>query len=288
MKAVFCIITLCSCLAFPKVFGQGTAAPIVKINPSTDVPNPYWGNDEQHGDGMIGWTFQLLVPFTITKVGWYNEDTNNGLSRAFQVGLWQGQGSDADPGTPHNFIFSSLIGDPTNGLIIPAGTNALHLGVWRVVELAKPLTLQPGFYELGGIDTSTTTDVIKYVSAGNPGISPLTPPGSPLVIGLFFYAFPGGPTNLIPMKYYYLWWGLELGPMIFGTNPPSTGSDLSIRPLILNGPQGSGPGVLLMWPTGTLQQADVVTGPYSQVTNAVSPYIIPPNLSARKFYRFDP
>jgi len=270
--------------------GESTAlasAAIIKINPSTDVPNPYSGTDEQHGNGMIGWTFQLLVPFTVTQVGWYDQDTTNGLSRAFQVGLWEGQGSDTDPGTPHSIISSSLIGDPNNGLIIPAGTNASLLGVWRVVDLAKPLTLQPGFYELGGLDTYTTTDVIKFVWAGNPGNSPLPPPGSPLVIGAFFYAFPGSqaPAPFGPATVYYLWWGLELGPMLFGTNAPSTGSGLTMRLFPFNGPPS--PGVLLTWPTGTLRQADIVTGPYTAVTNAASPYLIR-SLSLGKFYRLGP
>lgn len=262
------------------------APPIIQINPSTDVPNPYWGFDEQHGDGMIGWTFQLLVPFTVTQVGWYDKNTTNGLSRAFQVGLWKGLGSDADPGTPHSIVSSSLIGDPTNGLIIPAGTNASLLGVWRGVDV-EPLTLQPGFYELGGLDTSETTDVIEYVEAGNPGLSDLPPPGSPLVIGAFFYAFSWVHTNFgpAPPSDYYLLWGLELGPMLFGTNAPPTGSGLSIRVFPFSPPRSAG--VLLTWPTGTLEQADVATGPYTAVTNAASPCIIP-SLSLRKFYRLGP
>ena len=269
------------------IFGLLTAsfvaAPIININPSTDVPNPYWGFNEQHGNGMVGWTFQLLVPFTVTQVGWYNKDITNGLSRAFQVGLWQGQGSDTDPGTPHSIVSASLIGDPYDGLIIPDGTNASLLGVWRVVDV-EPFTLQPGFYELGGLDTSTTADVIKYVQGGNPGLSDLPPPGSPLVIGSFFYASPGVQTYFGPAQPsdYYAYWGLELGPMLFGTNAPS-GSGLSIRVFRFSPPRPAG--VLLTWPTGTLEQADEVTGPYTAVANAAAPCFIVPSLSGRKFYR---
>src|SRR5689334_9537165 len=61
------------------------ATPIININPSTDVPTPYWGFDEGHGNGMVGWSFQTLEPFIITQVGWYDE-TGDGLSRPFQVG----------------------------------------------------------------------------------------------------------------------------------------------------------------------------------------------------------
>jgi len=259
------------------------AVPIVKINPSTDFTF-----DEGHGDGMVGWSFQLIEPFTITQVGWYATNAN-GLSRPFQVGLWEGGAA------------GSLIGDPTNGLIIPAGTNATLLGPWRVVDLAEPLVLQRGFYDIGGWDTSATTDLIKYVSEVSPGFQPHAPPGSPVLIGPFFYgampSLPGFPPKFGPPTNYYLWWGLELGPMLFGTNGPgvSTGSGLSISHLRLAGELGPGTLLMLTWPTGMLQQADFVTGPYTTVTNGASPYIVPPqpplfppSPSFRKFYRLGP
>ncbi len=44
--------------------------------------------------------------------------------------------------------------------------------------------------------------------------------------------------------------------------------------------------VTLEWATGTLQQADAVTGPYTNVPGAVTPYEVPPDdIAARKFYR---
>jgi hypothetical protein len=174
--------------------------------------------------------------------------------------------------------------------VIPAGTNASLVGVWRVVDLTEPPTLQPGFYQLGGLDSLATADVIEYVSAGPPWDCTLTPPGSPLVIGSFFYArLPGNRTNFYPTTSYYAAWGLELGPMLFGTKaaPPSPGSGLSIRLLRL----GSGPfgeDVLLMtWSAGTLQQADAVTGPNTATTNAASPYIFLTS-PRQKFYRSGP
>jgi hypothetical protein len=45
--------------------------------------------------------------------------------------------------------------------------------------------------------------------------------------------------------------------------------------------------VLLTWPAGTLQQADLVTGPYTALTNAASPYVLQ-NSSLQKFYRLGP
>jgi hypothetical protein len=278
MKALHCTVRAVmgiltgTCLCQQSIASDAVA--IVNINPSTNFTF-----DETHGDGMVGWSFQLLEPFTVTRVGWYAENPN-GLSRPFQVGLWPGL--------------------PANGLSIPAGTNATRLGPWRVVDLAEPLLLQPGLYILGGLDTAATTDVIKYVAAGDPGYQRVLPPGSPVLIGLFFYgamSLPGVPAEFGPPTEWYLWWGLELGPMLFGTNGPaiSTRSGLSISPLALvpflapgPGPGGPPPPLLILtWPTGTLQQADEVTGPYVTVTNGASPYVIP-TLSPEKFYRLGP
>jgi hypothetical protein len=265
---------------------QGSIAsevvPIVNIDPSSDFTF-----DEGHGDAMVGWSFQLLVPFTVTKVGWYDEGSN-GLSRPFQVGLWGELGG------------LSMIGDLNNGLIIPAGTNATLSGTWRVVDLAEPLLLPPGSYILGGLDTSTTRDVIKYVAAGDPGYQSVVPPGCPVVIGQFFYGqmeTPGVPPKFGPPTSYYLWWGLELGPMLFGTNGPatSTGFGLSVTTRTLPAPlhpvglfvPPPPPFLILTWLTGTLLQADTITGPYVTVTNGASPYVIQAT-SARKLYRLGP
>lgn len=161
---------------------------------------------------MVGWDFSLLQPITVTQVGWY-DDGENGLSRDFQVGLW---GS------------TQLLGDPDSGLIIPAGTNAALNGSWRVVDLSTPLDLQPGYYTLGGLDSVTTPDVIKYFLTTNfPGESDPTLTGSRLTIGGFFY---GGITQVFePPGFHrptirYLTYGLEMGPMLFFNVPePGTG-----------------------------------------------------------------
>jgi hypothetical protein len=49
-------------------------------------------------------------------------------------------------------------------------------------------------------------------------------------------------------------------------------------------PSFSGGNHTLTWPAGTLQQADEVTGPYTDVSGAMSPYTITP-AEAKKFYR---
>ena len=41
----------------------------------------------------------------------------------------------------------------------------------------------------------------------------------------------------------------------------------------------------ITWPSGTLQSADNAQGPYINMTNAVSPYLVSPSAAKQKFYR---
>ncbi|HVM60717.1 MAG TPA: PEP-CTERM sorting domain-containing protein [Verrucomicrobiae bacterium] len=188
----------------------GQTVPIVSMNPITQ-----YAFNEQHGDGMVGWIFNLQRTITIDQVGWY-DDGQDGLSRAFQVGLWQDlNGTNTDngfQGTDPN----SIIGDPVNGLTIPRGTSASLNGAYRVVNLSSPLTLAPGNYELGGLDTAGATDPIRFM--GN-YYQPYCIAG--MSEGPFFCAW-GGPdttTHLQVTHDVYLADGLELGPMLFATVP---------------------------------------------------------------------
>ncbi len=74
--------------------------------------------------------------------------------------------------------------------------------------------------------------------------------------------------------------GAELSAVLIPVKPPTPATFSSFT--------RSGTGLILAWTgTGTLQSADVVTGPWVDVANAVSPYTITPSGSA-KFYRFKP
>jgi hypothetical protein len=273
-------ISIVALLSLPRsVFSDDASpAPLINIDPSTNIPNAF---NESHGDGMVGWTFQLLAPFTVTHVGWYDENAD-GLSRAFQVGLWE----TGPQSLPFGGWGDSLIGDAVSGLIVPGATNAALSGVWRVVELPKPLTLQPGFYELGGLDRQTTADVIKYV----PHFSGITPPGSSVSIGAAFYGgIPNIQTNFGPAKGYLTAPGLELGPMLFGTNTPLPEiPELRIR-LISSGPSSPlASWILLTWTSGTLLEADVAAGPYAPIPFLPDQnYLSSSPLERQKFYRLN-
>ena len=158
----------------------GQTVPIVSMNPVTQ-----YQFNEAHGNGMVGWVFGLQQTITVNQVGWY-DDGQDGLSRPFQVGLWQDLGAT----DPHNGFqgtnSNSIIGDPANGITIPDGTSASLNGAYRVVNLASPLTLAPGVYELAGLDTVSTTDPIHWM--GN-DYQAYAIPG--LTQGTFFWAWGG-------------------------------------------------------------------------------------------------
>lgn len=190
--------------------------PIVSANPA----NQYTFN-EAHGNGMVGWTFNLQQTMTVNQVGWY-DDGQDGLSRDYQIGLWEDL-----TGTPDSLlvygIFQasspySIIGDPVDGITIPAGMSASLNGAYRVVNLPSPVTLVPGNYELGGLDTANTTDPIRYL------YGQYQSPVEGMTQGPFFYAGLGQQTTTLgPTQSLYLAYGLELGPMLFTTVPePST------------------------------------------------------------------
>jgi hypothetical protein len=168
------------------------------------------GFDEAHGDGMVGWVFSVQTPVTVTAVGWY-DDGADGLSRAFQVGLWQDLNGYFAPGSNPK----QLLGTPAAGITIPAGTAAPLQNSYRIVSLRSPLTLQPGNYQLAGLDSAATTDPIKYVELSyNP------PPINGISNDGFFYAPFSSPTfAMTNSSDFYLYWGLELGPMLFTPIP---------------------------------------------------------------------
>jgi hypothetical protein len=204
-------------LSSPRACGASGA--IVDIDPGTQVslqpgPGKYAGFNELHGDGMVGWTFHLQAPLTVTAVGWYDE-SQVGLSRPFQVGLWLDLVSEwfTPADSPRQ-----LLGNVDAGITIPGGTTATLLESWRIVPLATPLTLAPGYYELGGLDSAATPDVIKYVWTDAYAPIPPTAPG--LTIGAFFYADSHSPSSTFGFtSAFYAGRGLELGPMLFTSIP---------------------------------------------------------------------
>ena len=225
------------------LFGTSTTQPargqsaILDINP--DNISPYFGFHEAHGNGMVGWTFSLNQTETISQVGWYDYG-QDGLSRNYKMGLWQGlSGSDLWQAFSTGSNPTQLLGTVSSpGITILGGTSAPLNGPYRVYNLPIPITLQPGNYELGGLDTATTTDAIQYVFSDMGGYQSSNPN---LTIGAFFYAAgPGNDTvTSLQATYnssFYLANGLELGPMLFVQNVPEP----SVASLVLIGAVAGG------------------------------------------------
>lgn len=181
------------------------------------VPDSYFttrGFNEAHGNGMIGWTFQVDDAITVTQIGWYDQG-QDGLSRSYQVGLWQSAG-----GINFTSGMPSLVGSTTTGLVIPGGTSATLNGLFRVVDLESPLILQPGIYQIGGLDTATTTDPIRYFHWSEFFLDP----PSEITLRNFFYAASTSATpgfHSVPTSQFHLEHGIEAGPMLFVVPEPS-------------------------------------------------------------------
>jgi hypothetical protein len=192
------------------------STPIVNFNPAAAM------FEEAHGNGMVGWVFEVHSTIRINQVGWY-DDGLDGLSRPFQVGLWRDSSGS-------NFSASSnptpLLG--ANGITIAGGTSAPLNGIYRVVNLPGPIDLVPGQYQLAGLDTAATTDAIKFQA-----IYPWAPdyPDPRRSIGQFFWAHgfdPNTSFHATRNDYFYLAWGLEVGPMVFEVPEPSAGAVLAV------------------------------------------------------------
>jgi hypothetical protein len=224
---------------------------------------------------MIGYTFYLQKTITVTQVGWYDEGLD-GLSRDFQVGLWQDLSGMLNWPyiNPQNSV--QLLGDPVLGITIPAGNSASLNGVWRVINLSSPLTLQPGGYELAGLDTTNTPDVIKYVLGG--------PSNAQVTIGAPVINYEADPLGFHASDSFIAVSGLELGPMLFLNSPPP----LTIIPAAAN--------IILTWPTNaTGFTLEFTTDFFSTAvwnTNSTTPVIIGgqnvvtnPISGAQQFYR---
>jgi hypothetical protein len=154
-------LILCCLLALAYPTGVAAASVLaVDINPTTQVPDSFWGFDEYTliTNGMYGWTFWLTEPATVTGLAWYDQNPA-GLSHTHEVGLWQ------YPGRATNGYWGSTNSILLFALTIPAGTNASLLnGAWREVDLAAPGTLPAAYFVLAGTHYSENPDVVEYVA----------------------------------------------------------------------------------------------------------------------------
>lgn len=90
---------------------------------------------------MLGWQFSVPQAVNVTALGWFDWG-QDGLNRAHEVGIWD---------------------SATQGLVASAvvaqGSAATLDGFFRWVDLAAPVTLQPGVsYRIAGLDIGAGGD----------------------------------------------------------------------------------------------------------------------------------
>jgi len=160
---------------------------------------------------MVGYCFTLTQTVTVTNVGWYDSGAD-GLSRDFQVGLWQKPAG----GWQANVSIPELL--TGSGLTINGGSATPLLdGHWRVASCSMQLT--PGEYQIAGLDSATTTDTIRYLGESASGN---TYTNNNAYLGEFFYAYEGIPSTFgVTRSNFYAAAGMELGPMLFIVPEPS-------------------------------------------------------------------
>jgi hypothetical protein len=174
-------------------------------------------------NGMIGWTFFLTEPITVTGLGWYDYG-HDGLIDSHQIGIWKDLS-----GLPRDQLFygltnMSLLASAT----IAVGTEAPLNGPWRTVDIPS-LTLQPGGYEIAGTFRSDPGDIFKFASivAGDqirpdPRIQIAAPTVS---FGDQFRAPDQGA----------LYYGVHLGPMLFLEIPEPAALALVLLAMLVTG-----------------------------------------------------
>jgi hypothetical protein len=197
---------LACCLASACAYAD-SSTPLVQPSSSAFItPEGALGNT----NGMYGWNFWLLQPAVVTGVGWYDVG-RDGLVNSHEIGLWQGP----------PFNYTSLVFSAT----VPAGTTAPLQGDWRKVNFNVSLTLQPGFYVIGGTYHGAGDDTVEFAQGftGELTVDPrvFTSPTDARTILPFFAVGGGFRAPDTPAIVY----GAEFGPTLFvepiPESPPS-------------------------------------------------------------------
>lgn len=169
----------------------------------------------RYTNGMIGWSFFVTEPLTITGVGWYDYG-HDGLIDSHQIGIWKELS-----GLPRDQLFMltnmSLLASAT----IAAGAEAPLSGPWRTVEIPH-LTLEPGGYEVAGTFRNDPGDIFKFASVVG---GDLILPDPRIQIAAPTFSF--GDEFRAPDQG-VLYYGVHLGPMLFMEIPEPT-----VMPLLL-------------------------------------------------------
>lgn len=113
------------------------AAPVITFDEGT-------GSNGTNQGQSVGWQFDVLVPFSVTAVGWFDEG-QNGLVTSHQVGIWN----------PAGVLLASAV--------VPGGLAGTLDGQYRMVALGSALNLAVGSgYIVGGLNSSANTERLAF------------------------------------------------------------------------------------------------------------------------------
>lgn len=254
----------------PAGFTNSPAVALTVADPNTQVQmlystNGYTGFHTPYAPN-IGNTFQMgSVNRVITHLGYFDLD-GDGLIASHYVGIFI-------PGNP------SGTGVFLAGVLVPAGTNAFFSNGYRWVALNSPLTLTNGqSYVIAASNNDSDQWPEPFVPEWNPVFVGYTPTTNRFIMySTATSIWPQEPT----VSASGLAWtdNNTYGAYNMAYFPSAVPTNVTVTAAF------SGGNLHLTWPQGTLQAASVVTGPYTNVVDAVSPFAVVPTGAPQMFYR---
>jgi hypothetical protein len=104
------------------------------------------GATAANNNQTVGWRFDVSgAGLTVNGLGWYDQG-NDGLSRSYQVGIWNAGGT--------------LLGSAT----VPGGTAATLNNGFRVVSITSFFLPAANGYIVGGLNSTESTDQLLFNS----------------------------------------------------------------------------------------------------------------------------
>ena len=163
-----------------------------------------------------------------------------------------------------------------------------RLNVYGLLATAAPqLSVSPPNMSFGSVMIGqTNTQSFQVSNAGGltlSGTDATTPPFAISGGGSFNLGF--GQSGSMPISFSPTGIGAFTNTVVFssnGGNSTNTVTGIGVTVTLTIQPVGSQ--IQLTWPSGTLQSADQAAGPYSDIPDATSPYLVAPS-AAQQFYR---
>jgi hypothetical protein len=173
-----------------------------------------------------------------------------------------------------------ITGNGSSSLAVTSAGGSVTFGQWHLVSVAVDTTANTAHVYVDGHDVSLgSTSVLASSSRTNDVLLGKAADGAFPFTGTMDEARISSSAR--STNWIWASWATVAPNSSFASYAPVTST--SITPVTLNFSTGGG-NLILNWSQGTLQSADQVPGPYTNVNGAVAPYSIPLT-NAEKFYR---